>query len=327
MRQAVPVNMHLGAFARLAAVVSGLVVATTALVGCAEAESMVPLAPVTNPSARVQTEAETQADRLGRMLQAIEERYALEPDSVVRAVTDLPPTAPTFLAASTTVIDAPEQLSASFNLASQPRAFIQAQASYLEDSAGTSGRPVAVTVEATDVTVVGTDADGAPVAQVMIETTYHYAVGPSSVSSVGYAVSWAPGSNVDASGKAVKGVHFDGMRLSSIRPLYGQLDSPALDSGLGTKSPTNAVHSYIRAITHGSAANVSSMEGTVRSSDDFRAVLKERLLAGQIYTVVELPAARMGTAHVLYVIQDDVPGALRLDVILGPDGTTVVPRL
>lgn len=334
MRQAVPVNRRLGAFIRLVSAVLSGAVATTVLAGCAEAESMVPLEPVTDSSSRTQVQAQTQADRLVLMLQALEDRYTLQPAVPVRTLPDEPQAATTLLDASADPTEVPEQLSEHLNLDSQPRAFVQAQASYLQSqasslavSADTQTWPVAVTVEATDVAVVGSTPDGTPVARVMVATTSHHAEGPSTVTSAGYALSWAPGRNVDASGTTVTGPSFDGTRLVSIQPLYGQPDRPALDSGLGPRSPSNAVHTYVRAITHGSSANISSMEGTVRSSDDFRAVLKERLMAGPRYTVVELPAARLGAAHVLYVIQEDVPGALRLDVILGQDGPTVVPRL
>ena len=327
MRQAVPVNKHLGGLARLASVVLGAALTTTALTGCAEAESMVPLAPVTDTSSRIQVQAQTQADRLVLMLQALEERYTLEPAAPGRNLPDQPAADPPFLTAAATVTEAPEQLSTHFNLASQSRAFVQAQASYLEDSAEAGAGPVAVTVEATEVEVIGSSPEGAPVARVMVETTYRYADGPSTATSGGYALSWDSGSNVDVDGAPATGRYFDGARLISVLPLYGQADRPALDSGVGAKSPSNAVHTYVQAITHGSSGNISALEGTVRSSDDFRAVLKERLVAGPRYTVVELPAAQMGAAHVLYVIQDDVPGALRLDVVLGSDGPTVVPRL
>ena len=323
--------MHAGALARVTAAVLGLVVATTALAGCADAESTTPLAPVSDeasPEAQeAQEHAETQAARLVLVLQALEDRYSLAPQTRSAGLTHRPFSAPALLPATSTLAQAPETLSTRFNLDSQSRAFIQAQAAYLESSALGLAGPAQITVTATDVAVVGATADGAPVARVVIETTYRYTEGPSTVTSTGYAVSWVPGSDVDAHGNAVQGAHFDGQRLSSVLPLYGQPDAPALDSGLGKQSPSNAVHSYVRAITHGSSANVSDLEGTIRSSDDFRAVLKERLVAGPLYTVVEVPVARTGSAHVLYVIQEDVPGALRLDVILGQDGPTVVPRL
>ena len=287
---------------------------------------MVPLAPVASESTRVHAEALAEADRLALMLEELEQ-HVLRETSPVRVSPSQSAEEPAFLTGSPSISEIPEQLSAHFNLAVQSRAFVQAQAAYLKATAPSAPRPTDVTVEATDVEVIGSTPDGAPVARVTTQTTSDYADGPSAVAAVEYAVTWEPGSNVDSNGSRVSGPHFDGVRLTSILPLYGQGDRPALDSGLGKQSPSNAVHSYVRAITHGSGANVSDLEGPVRSSDDFRALLKERLLAGPRYTVVELPAARLGAAHVLYVVQDEVPGALRLDVVLGRDGATVVPRL
>lgn len=323
--------MHLGALRRLAPTVVGLTLTVIVVGGCAEAQSMVPLAPVVSGSSRVHAQAlaqaETQADRLVLMLEALEEHYV--PKETIQG--DVPPSppaeVPVFLSATPSVSEIPEQLSTHFNLAVQPRAFVQAQAAYLEDAAPLAPRPVSVTVTGTDVEVIGSTPEGVPVARVTIQTTYDYADGPSTVNADDYALTWESGSNVDSHGAQARGPHFDGLRLTSILPLYGQADSPALDSGLGKKSPSNAVHSYVRAITHGSSENISDLEGPVRSSDDFRDLLKERLLAGPRYTVVELPAAQLGSAHVLYVVQDEVPGALRLDVTLGRDGATVVPTL
>ena len=304
----------------------GGALALTTLTGCAQAESMVPLEPVTDVSAATQVQAQTQADRLVLMLQALEDRYTLDRASAL-TLPDAQRPAPALLTPAATPAEVPEQLSAHLNLASQPRAFVEAQATYLRDSAPTDARPVAVDVEATEVEVVGATPDGMPVAQVVVETTSRYDGAPSTATSAGYAVSWAPGRNVDLSGAVVTGPHVDGIRLVSVLPLYGQPGSPALDSGVGARSPSNVVHTYVRAITHGSSANISALEGTVHSSDDFRAVLKERFVAGPLYAVVELPAAQLGAGHVLYVIQEDVPGALRLDVALDGDTPTVVPRL
>lgn len=286
---------------------------------------MVPLGPVRSGLSAGQAQA--QADRLVLVLAALEERFTVKPEAV--GLADDPAGMVPFLSATATVAQAPEELSAHFNLASQSRAFIQAHAAYLEDCAAAGPRPVSVEVVATEVEVVGTGPDEMPVARVVVETTYHYSSGPATVMSVDYAVSWSTGAGagVDAHGDVVRGPYFDGVRLASISSLYGTTGAPALDSGLGKNSPTNSVHGYIAAITYGSEANVSAWEGTVRSSEDFRAVLRERLRSGPRYTVVEVPAARMGSGHVLFVIQDGLPGALRLDVTIDSGGSTVVPRL
>lgn len=333
--------MRLGGFVRVATTVVSLAVAVTVLAGCAEPAPVVPLEPLEGSSSTAQ--AEEQADRLVLLLTALEERFALEPmvEKVGLGPTLTPtptPTAtsvfspspiPQYLSATATVDEAPIELSSHFYLATQARSFLAAHAAYLEDCASASLRPASIDVTATDVEVVGTDPNGDPVARVVIETTYHYLNGVDSKTSVEYALSWSPGvgGGVDAQGKPAQGPHFDGVRLAEILPMYDDAGQPALDSGLGKASPVNAVHGYIQALTHGSSANITAMEGTVRSSEDFRALLKDRLKSAGRYSVAEVPGARMGNMHVLFVIQDGVPGALRLDVTIGPDGPTVVPRL
>ena len=325
MGQAVPVNRDLGAVARVLSMVMGAALTVTLLAGCADAESTVPLTPVSDPSAHTREQAQLQAERLALVLQALEDRFTLDPDAPGRpGVTSAVPTS---VSAQATPAEASEQLSAHVSLSAQAMAFVQAQAAYLEDGATGSLRPDEIAVEVVDVEVVGTDPDGMPVARVVIETTSRYGQGPSSVSSVEYGVSWASERDEDAHGTQVTGTHVDGLQVSAIRPLYSQGGSPALDSGESEQSPSNAAHSYVRAITHGSSATISALEGTVRSSDDFRAVLKDRLTAAPRYTVVEVPGGQMGAAHVLFVIQEGAAGALRLDVVLGRDGPTVVPRL
>lgn len=329
--------MRLGGFVRVATTVVSLAVAVTVLAGCAEPAPLVPLAPLEGSSSTAQ--AEEQANRLVLLLTALEQRFAVEPmvEEVGLTPTPTPTATPVFspalitqyLSATATVDEAPIELSSHFYLATQPRSFLAAHAAYLEDCASARPRPASIDVTATDVEVVGTDSNGDPVARVVIETTYSYLNGIDSIASVEYALSWSPGvgGGVDAHGKPAQGPHFDGVRLAEILPMYDDAGQPALDSGLGKTSPVNAVHGYIQALTHGSGANITAMEGTVRSSEDFRALLKDRLKSAGRYSVAEVPGARMGNTHVLFVIQDGVPGALRLDVTIGPDGPTVVPRL
>ncbi|SDC91596.1 hypothetical protein SAMN05216410_2540 [Sanguibacter gelidistatuariae] len=320
-------NTSLGGFVRVATTVVALAMAATVLAGCGEAAPLLPLDPVAGAPSEAQAQA--QADRLVLMLAALEQRFTAEPTVKTVGLADDPEEVAPFLSADATVDEAPDALSRHFNLASQPLALIEAHAAYLEDIASAGPRPVTVDVEATDVDVVGTSPVGDPVARVVVETTYRYATGPDAVTSAEYAVSWASavGGAVDAHGTAVQGPYFDGVRLTEILPLYDDAGRPALDSGLGEDSPSNAVHGYVRALTHGSSANVSALEGTVRSSEDFRAVLRDRLKSVGRYSVVEVPGARMGDTHVMFVIQEGVPGALRLDVTIGRDGPTVVPRL
>lgn len=334
-------NTRRGAAVRGATMVVALAVMGALLSGCAQEPATVRLGPVTETDG-----AEQQADRLVLVLDALEERYTVgavgasgsvgttgtaqvDPVATTPAVptpavpsTAVPTSAtqPLVLTATATPAQAAQQLASQVPLTSRSRAFVHAQAAYLTDAVARGPRPVAVDVVATSVEVVGTTPDGETVARVVVETTSRYAEEPDAVATAPYALTWSAGTGSgDGDG--------DVPDLGAVLPLVDDAGHPALDSGLGEESPVSVAHGYVRAITHGSPSTVSDLEGAVPSSGDFRAVLKEHLEAGPRYTVVEIPAARTGAEHVLFVVQDGLADSLRLDVTMTEDGPVVVPRL
>src|SRR5699024_699672 len=148
-------------------------------------------------------------------------------------------------------------------------------AAYLDDEWQGRDRPQDIDVVVEEVAVVGALSE-APVARVVVTTSYVFEDAPPQQVSAEYAISWEAG--VD--------------RLDRVQPLYDAAGRPALDSGEGAGSPTGAVHDYLRAVTFGSSRDVDELEGTIHTSTELREALKAELEASPRYTPVEIPPAR-----------------------------------
>ncbi|MEP7763005.1 hypothetical protein [Sanguibacter sp. 25GB23B1] len=278
----------------------GIVALVVLLTGCAGPDPLTPLDPGSAP----QEDADEQAQRLERVLEDLELRYAVSDPSTPAQI--LGPYVPAEQAAA--------EITEHVALGSQSRAYVSAHAAYLDDEWGGAERPTAVDVVAEEARVVGTVSED-PVARVVMTTTYAFDDAPATVVSAEYAISWSSATGPDE------------VRLDEVYPLYDDAGRPALDSGEGKGSPSGAVHDYLRAVTHGSSRDVDSMEGTIHTSEDLREALKAQLVASPRYTPVEIPPARAGDQHVVYFVPDSGARAVRLEVTVTDDGPMVVPRL
>ncbi|WP_143556670.1 hypothetical protein [Sanguibacter antarcticus] len=295
----------------------GAVALAGLLSGCTGPDPLTPLEDGDAP----QADADRQAHRLELVLENLELRYAVSDTS------NPPHLLAPFVPAEQAALALTEQLA----LGNQAQAYVSAHAAYLDDELAGTDRPDDVDVVVDDVTVLGSAA-GDPVARVSVVTTYGFDDAPSTTTTTEYAISWSSRS-VTADGSPASSPGDDevddpgAVRLEAVYPLYEDGGRPALDSGEGTGSASNAVHDYLRAVTYGSSRDVDALEGSIRTSDELREVLKEELAASPRYTPVEIPAARAGNEHVLYVVPATGAQALRLDVTLTDAGPTVVPRL
>jgi hypothetical protein len=287
------------------ALVGLLTLATVSVLsGCVSADPWEEVSPVpvdADPAVLAE-QATEQAETLGRLLQEVEARFALEAPELE------------ILDAGTPAEEVATVLADAVPVNSQARAFLWSHAEYVEQQWSRDTPAREVTVVAGDAEVLGV-ASGDPVASVPVRTTYVLDDGTRHESAVDYAVSWR---ETTSSGE---------VRLMTVRPLYEDDDAAALDSGAGKGSPLGAVHDYVRAVTHGSSGTIDRFEGTVRTSEELRSALKDRLLAVPRYTPVEVPCARMGSTHVVYLVQDGADELLRFDVDVSGDDPVLVPYL
>lgn len=263
-------------------------------------------------------DAEAQAARLVELLEQIELSFSVaDPE---RAGLELDPDA--------AVADATVSLAETHALSGQARAYATAHATHARDQWASTPRPTDVSVAATDVTVAGRSAATDPIAGVTVQITYEFASGPDMVVSGDYATSWTDGAGAGVPGGGTGSASpAAATPMLEVYPLYRDGTRPALDSGTGARSPLGSAREYVRAVARDGHATLDRLEGTVHSSEDLREEVSKVLAALPRYTLVEIPLARTGTQHTVYVVQDDDEARLRLDVTIDDDGPVVTALL
>lgn len=260
-----------------------VVAALAALTGCASAEPLADLGPVPG-------DAPDPAPHVETLVTALTEVYAHGLDA--------PGTPTTIVSDGATTDVAVAELAEALPLGPAAQGFLAATSAELTRSAAAGGAEGVeeVVVEPGAPELVG-EHDGDPVATVAVTVSVLREAGPTTEERADYALV------------------LDGDTLAAVLAWR-----PGVDSGVGLRSPTGAVARLLDLVRADDVEAARFFSGGVSTDAELRVLAG---LLDDVERLVELPQARMGSATVVYALDDRARVLGRFEVLLGAETSVV----